>query len=75
MNFLRDEGVGQLPELFDGDAPHRAGGAIASAASVGEVLRAYVEDVLDQNPADALLTPAKSQVSASVTLNVGLKAS
>jgi glycogen debranching enzyme len=39
-----------LCELFDGDAPQRPGGAIASARSVGEILRAYVEGVLDQGP-------------------------
>jgi glycogen debranching enzyme len=47
---MKNLGSGQLPELFDGDAPHRAGGAVACARSVGEILRAYVEDVLDQAP-------------------------
>ena len=42
------DGLGQLSELFDGDAPHRPGGAIASAPAVGELLRCYVEDILDQ---------------------------
>jgi predicted glycogen debranching enzyme len=49
--YLREQGLGHLPELFDGDAPHRPGGAIASAMSVAELLRCYVEDVLDQSPA------------------------
>src|SRR5207237_4697023 len=31
--------AGQLCELFDGDAPHAPGGALACAAAVGEVLR------------------------------------
>ncbi|MCA9530541.1 MAG: glycogen debranching enzyme family protein [Myxococcales bacterium] len=31
--------VGQVSEVFDGDAPHRAGGAPAQAWSVGEVTR------------------------------------
>ena len=43
--------LGQLCELFDGDIPHRPGGAIACAAAVGEVLRAYAEEVLDRGPA------------------------
>ena len=38
--YTADEGVGQLPEVFDGDAPHRAGGCIAQAWSVAELLRA-----------------------------------
>jgi glycogen debranching enzyme len=37
--YIDDEGVGQLPEIFDGDAPHRAGGCIAQAWTVGEILR------------------------------------
>jgi predicted glycogen debranching enzyme len=45
---------GQLCELFDGNAPHAPGGLIASARSVAEVLRCYVEDVLDLGPAAAL---------------------
>lgn len=32
--------LGQVSELFDGDAPHRAGGAPAQAWSVAELLRA-----------------------------------
>lgn len=48
--YMRSDGQGQLCELFDGDAPHRAGGSIASARSIGELLRTYVEDILDQQP-------------------------
>ncbi|MGB5808959.1 MAG: amylo-alpha-1,6-glucosidase [Polyangiales bacterium] len=37
---LRTEGcIGQIGELFDGDAPHRPGGAPAQAWSVAEILR------------------------------------
>ena len=37
---LRTEGcIGQIGEVFDGDAPHRPGGAPAQAWSVAEVLR------------------------------------
>jgi predicted glycogen debranching enzyme len=37
-----DEGaMGQVAELFDGDPPHRPGGAWADAASVAELLRAW----------------------------------
>jgi predicted glycogen debranching enzyme len=48
--YMNGNGLGQICELFDGDAPHRPGGAIASARSVGEVLRCYVEDVIDPAP-------------------------
>ena len=37
---LRTEGcIGQIGEVFDGEAPHRPGGAPAQAWSVSEVLR------------------------------------
>jgi len=39
LQYLDAEGEGQLPEVFDGDPPHRAGGAIAQAWSVAELLR------------------------------------
>lgn len=51
VDHLRADGVGQIPELFDGDAPQLPGGAIASALSVAEILRAYHEEVLDRVPA------------------------
>ncbi len=35
----RDVGFGHLPEVADGDPPHRAGGCPAQAWSLGEVLR------------------------------------
>ncbi|MEZ5398444.1 MAG: amylo-alpha-1,6-glucosidase [Bryobacteraceae bacterium] len=37
--------LGQVSEIADGDAPHRARGCAAQAWSVGELLRAAVEDV------------------------------
>jgi predicted glycogen debranching enzyme len=43
--YVLEEGLGQIPEVFDGDAPQRAGGCIAQAWSVAELLRASVEDV------------------------------
>jgi predicted glycogen debranching enzyme len=43
--YIANEGVGQLPEVFDGDPPQRAGGCIAQAWTVGELLRTCLEDV------------------------------
>ncbi|HEX4275529.1 MAG TPA: amylo-alpha-1,6-glucosidase [Bryobacteraceae bacterium] len=37
--FALSRGVGQLPEIFDGDAPHNPRGCYAQAWSVGEILR------------------------------------
>jgi predicted glycogen debranching enzyme len=36
---LTEAGIGQISEIFDGDAPHNAGGCVAQAWSVAEVLR------------------------------------
>lgn len=44
---LRGSGcIGSISEIFDGDAPHNPRGCYAQAWSVGEVLRAYCEDIL-----------------------------
>jgi predicted glycogen debranching enzyme len=40
-DHLADYGMGTISEIFDGDPPHQARGAIAQAWSVAEVLRAY----------------------------------
>ena len=45
--YIEDQGVGQLPEIFDGDAPHRSGGCIAQAWTVAELLRVCVEDLYE----------------------------
>jgi predicted glycogen debranching enzyme len=49
--FMLEEGSGQIPEIFDGDAPHRAGGCLAQAWSVAEILRVSVEDLRAVKPA------------------------
>jgi predicted glycogen debranching enzyme len=50
---LTEDGLGQISQLFWGGAPHWARGCPAHAAAVGELLRAYVEDVLGKNPGRA----------------------
>ncbi|UCE99982.1 MAG: glycogen debranching enzyme family protein [Planctomycetota bacterium] len=40
-HLTNDSCLGQISEIFDGDAPHMARGCIAQAWSVGELLRAY----------------------------------
>ena len=42
-DYLLDEGVGQIPEIFEGDSPHRAVGCPAQAWSVAELLRVRAE--------------------------------
>ena len=42
---LTDACLGQVSEIFDGDAPHSPRGCVAQAWSVAELLRAAIEDV------------------------------
>jgi len=46
MDLEGSIGVGTICEVFDGDEPHRPGGCISQAWSVGEVMRAWSEDVM-----------------------------
>jgi predicted glycogen debranching enzyme len=47
---LREHGIGYISEIFDGNEPLIPRGCIAQAWGVAEVLRAYVEDVLEIKP-------------------------
>lgn len=47
---LNEACLGQVSEIFDGDAPHTARGCAAQAWSVAELLRAAVEDVFVCEP-------------------------
>ncbi|HOV52233.1 MAG TPA: amylo-alpha-1,6-glucosidase, partial [Methanothrix sp.] len=40
---LEAGGINTIPEVFDGDPPHRPGGCISQAWSVAEVLRAWAK--------------------------------
>jgi glycogen debranching enzyme len=48
---LAEACVGQVSEIFDGDAPHTPRGCVAQAWSVAELLRAAVEYVYTTTPA------------------------
>lgn len=43
-------GINTIPELFDGDSPHRQGGCISQAWSVAELMRAWTENALGKKP-------------------------
>jgi predicted glycogen debranching enzyme len=47
---IAQAGLGTISEIFDGDEPHTPRGCIAQAWSIGEPLRAYIEDVLQVRP-------------------------
>jgi predicted glycogen debranching enzyme len=57
-HYLENEGVGQIPEVFDGDAPQRSGGCMAQAWSVAELLRTCVEDLYVGSHVESNQTPA-----------------
>lgn len=45
-DHLRDAGLGSISEIFEGNEPTLPKGCFSQAWSVGEILRAYVEDIL-----------------------------
>ncbi|HHD2790884.1 amylo-alpha-1,6-glucosidase [Clostridium perfringens] len=45
-DHIKDQCLGSIAEIFDGDNPYRARGCYAQAWSVGEMLRVYYEDIL-----------------------------
>ncbi len=47
---IYEGGLGTISEIFDGDPPHKPRGCIAQAWSVAELLRAYIEDMLQVRP-------------------------
>src|SRR5437867_3400552 len=72
-DHLADAGLGQISEIFDGDAPHRPCGCIAQAWSVAEILRTYVEDVKGIRPA-ASVENRTSQLPAQTKSQAGERA-
>jgi predicted glycogen debranching enzyme len=58
---LSEAGLGQISEIFDGDAPHQPRGCIAQAWSVAELLRV----AMDVTPLDA--TRVKTRVTGRRT--------
>lgn len=61
---LRDHGVGYISEIFDGDEPAIPRGCFAQAWGVAEVLRAYIEDVMEIRP------PAEAELKAKLNSGV-----
>jgi glycogen debranching enzyme len=46
QSHTEQDGLGQISEVFSGDPPHQAGGCIAQAWSVAELLRVCVQENL-----------------------------
>jgi predicted glycogen debranching enzyme len=49
-DVMSEHGISTISEIYDGDPPHTARGAISQACSVGEVLR--IIDILDKKYSD-----------------------
>lgn len=45
-DHIKDQCLGSIAEIFDGNNPYKARGCYAQAWSVGEMLRVYYEDIL-----------------------------
>lgn len=63
QGHLRDRGIGQISEIFDGNEPLTARGCFAQAWGVAEILRAYVEEVLEIPP------PAQKKIATLLKFN------
>jgi len=70
LERIEGDGLGQIGELFDGSAPHRPGGALASALSTAELLRCYAEEVLGLS-IDQIKAGAATTSGASFSLHSG----
>ncbi len=55
---METSGVGQISEVANGDFPHKPGGCMAQAWSIGELLRAAVEDVYEERTVNTQKLPA-----------------
>jgi glycogen debranching enzyme len=38
---MKDDGIGTISEVYEGNPPHRAGGSVSQARSVAELLRVH----------------------------------
>jgi predicted glycogen debranching enzyme len=52
LSHISVAGLGSISEIFDGSPPHKPKGCISQAWSVGEILRAYFEDIKGGSPAE-----------------------
>ncbi len=64
---LGEGGIGQVSEIFDGDAPHVARGCIAQAWSVAELLRIYVECIVETKRAATRHTAERAAIYSAYT--------
>ena len=59
---MDEAGIGTISEVYDGDPPHRAGGAISQAWNIAELLRIrWIIDHFDQYMQHAEVMNTKKQ--------------
>jgi len=69
MLHIADAGVGSISEIFDAEPPYKPRGCISQAWSVGELLRAWCEDVLEvERPCAGASLKSRSQALFSTAL-------
>src|SRR6185369_1463075 len=64
QEHLREACLGQVSEIFDGDAPHHPRGCVAQAWSVSELLRAAVLDGKQDTNVWPIYTPGSESNKA-----------
>jgi predicted glycogen debranching enzyme len=76
---LYEAGLGQISEIYDGDAPHRPRGCFAQAWSVGELLRVLCEDVYPiwsrEHAAATSATEKSSRAASAASVTTSARAS
>ncbi len=59
---MTEAGIGTVSEVYDGDPPHKAGGAISQAWNIGELLRIrWILDHFDQYEKNSEIITTKEQ--------------
>ncbi|MFW6134421.1 MAG: amylo-alpha-1,6-glucosidase, partial [Elusimicrobiota bacterium] len=77
LESMKEEGLGTIAEVFDGDMPHLPGGCISQAWSVAEILRIvseydlYDEKILNE-PLNRIGISINSQIDAEKSFNYAL---
>ncbi len=59
---LQDAGLGTVSEIFDAEPPHAPHGCMAQAWSVGELLRAYLEEITNKAGFDSVQPDDESSI-------------
>jgi predicted glycogen debranching enzyme len=70
ISYMQDAGVGHVPEIFSGDAPHTGAGCVAQAWSDAELLRVVAEDIRGLRPHSEILQEHAVNTTPVLVLNL-----